>query len=360
MTERPLGFSGRLSAFFLENQLTPLLAIAAMLLGLFAVLVTPREEEPQIDVTFANVFIAFPGASSEQVESQVASPMEQVLAEIEGVKHIYSTSRPDLAVLTVQFEVGEKRAEAIVRLYNAIYSNQDWRPQGLGVMPPLVKPGSIDDVPILTLTLWTRDPKRGAWELGQVARAIETEVKRVPGTRAVYTIGSPDNVVHVQLDPARLAGHGLTLGEVAHALQISNVARQAGSVVGDGRAAPVQAGEFLADRDDVAGLVVGMTAGRTVHLEDVADVRAVPDSPERYVWFATGAGALARGEAPVGNAPAVTLAVSKKPGQNAIDVASEVERRVAMLRGSYVPDGVEVSVTRNYGVTANDKAQKLI
>ena len=360
MTERPLGFSGRLSAYFLENQLTPLLAIAAMLLGLFAVLVTPREEEPQIDVTFANVFIAFPGASSQQVESQVASPMEQVLAEIEGVKHIYSTSSPGLAVLTVQFEVGEKRAEAIVRLYNAIYSNQDWRPPGLGVMPPLVKPGSIDDVPILTLTLWTRDPQRGAWELGQVARAIETEVKRVPGTRDVYTIGSPDNVVHVQLDPARLSGHGLTLGEVAHALQVSNVARHVGSVVGDGRATPVQAGEFLADRDDVAGLVVGMTAGRPVHLEDVADVRAAPDSPGRYVWFATGAAALARGDSAVENAPAVTLAVSKKPGENAIDVASQVERRVEMLRGTYVPEGVEVSVTRNYGVTANDKAQKLI
>ena len=145
----PLGFSGRLSSFFLNNQLTPLLAIAALLLGLFAVLVTPREEEPQINVTFAHVFIPFPGASSEQVESLVASPMEQVLGEISGVKHIYSTSRPGMAVLTVQFAVGEPRTEAIVRLYNAIYSNQDWRPPGLGVLQPLVKPGGIDDVPML-------------------------------------------------------------------------------------------------------------------------------------------------------------------------------------------------------------------
>ena len=156
------GISGRLAAFFLRNPLTPLLALAGLLLGGFAVLVTPREEEPQIDVTFANVFVPFPGASAEQVESLVASPMEQVLGEIAGVKHIYSTSTPGLAVFTVQFEVGEPRTEAIVRLYNAIYSNQDWRPAGLGVLQPLVRPGGIEDVPVLALTLWTRDPQRGA------------------------------------------------------------------------------------------------------------------------------------------------------------------------------------------------------
>lgn len=356
----PLGFSGRLSSFFLNNQLTPLLAIAALLLGLFAVLVTPREEEPQINVTFANVFIPFPGASSEQVESLVASPMEQVLGEISGVKHIYSTSRPGMAVLTVQFAVGEPRTEAIVRLYNAIYSNQDWRPPGLGVLQPLVKPGGIDDVPMLTLTLWTRDEQRGAWELGQVARSIEAEIKRVPGTRDVYTLGSPDNVVHVQLDAAKLAGHGLTLAEISGALQASNMVRQAGVLVGGSRVTPVQVGEFLADREEVAGLVVGMAEGRPVHLEDVAEVIVAADAPERYVWFGTGAGAEARGDVPVAQAPAVTVAVSKKPGENAIDVAEQVLRRMDMLRGTYIPAGVEVTVTRNYGVTADDKARKLI
>jgi multidrug efflux pump subunit AcrB len=356
--ERPLGLSGRIARFFLDNQLTPLLALTGLLLGVFAVLVTPREEEPQINVTFANVFVPFPGASAREVESLVASPMEQVLGEIAGVKHIYSTSRPGLAILTIQFVVGEPRTEAIVRLYNAIYSNQDWRPANLGVLQPLVRPGGIDDVPILTLTLWTRDPDRGAWDLGKVARSIETEIKRVPGTRDVYTIGSPADVVRVELDVQRLAGHGLTVADVAGALQGANLVRQAGQIVGDGRVGPVQAGEFLADRDDLAGLVVGARAGKPVYLEDVAAVRAAAEQPVSYVTHGTGA--AVRGAAAVAQAPAVTIAVSKKPGENAIDVASQVLDRIAMLEGSHVPEGVEVTVTRNYGVTADDKAKKLI
>ncbi|MCP5360282.1 MAG: efflux RND transporter permease subunit [Sinobacteraceae bacterium] len=353
-----MGLSGRLAAFFLCNPLTPLIAVAALLLGLFAVLVTPREEEPQIDVTFANVFVPFPGASSEQVESLVASPMEQLLSEMVGVKHIFSTSTPGLAVLTVQFEVGEPRTAAIVRLYDAIHSNRDWRPANLGVGEPLVRPGGIDDVPILALTLWTRDPSRGAWELGQVARSIETEIQRVPGTRDVYTIGSPANLVRVQLDAQRLASHQLTVAEVAAALQAANLVRQAGSLVGQGRAIPVQIGEFLAGADEVAGLVVGTHGGKPVYLEDVAEVGAAPELPVSHVWF--GSGAAARADQAVEHAPAVTIAVSKKPGENAIDVSRQVLERIRVLESSHLPEGVEVSVTRNYGVTADDKAQKLI
>jgi multidrug efflux pump subunit AcrB len=360
MDSPSLGFSGRLARFFLNNQLTPLLAIAALLLGVFAVLVTPREEEPQINVTFANIFVAFPGASAVQVENLVASPMEQVLGEISGVKHIYSVSRPGMAVLTVQFEVGETRTEAIVRLYNAIYSNQDWRPPGLGVMQPLVKPGGIDDVPILTLTLWTRDQSRGAWDLGKVARSIENEIKRVPGTRDVDTIGSPDNVVHVVLDSHRLSGHGLTVAEISRSLLTANLVQHAGNLVGGNRVTPVQAGELLADRDSIAGLVVGVAGGKPIYLEDVAEVRAAPDQPEAYVWFATGPAAEGRGIAKLDHAPAVTIAVSKKPGENAIDVARQVVSRLEKLRGTFIPDGVELTVTRNYGETANDKARKLI
>jgi len=354
----PLGFSGRLARFFLHNQLTPLLAIAGLLLGGFAVLVTPREEEPQINVTFANVFVAFPGASAEQVESLVATPMEQVLGEIAGVKHIYSVSSPGLAVLTVQFKVGEPRSEAIVRLYNAIYSNADWRPANLGVLQPLVKPGGIDDVPILALTLWSRDQQRGAWELGKVARSIEAEIKRVPGTRDVYTIGSPANLVRVELDLQRLAGHNLTIGEISAALQSANLVRQAGSLVGQNRVTPIQAGTFLADRADVANVMVGAVAGRPVYLADVANIVDAPETPAAYVWH--GSGGAASPEEVVTHASAVTIAVSKKPGENAIDVASKVLERIEMLQGTYLPEGTEITVTRNYGVTADDKATKLI
>jgi multidrug efflux pump subunit AcrB len=359
MTDK-LGFSGKIAKLFQDSELTPLLGLTALLLGMFAVLVTPREEEPQINVTMANVIVPFPGASAQQVENLVATPMEKVLAEISGVKHIYSVSRPGAAVVTVQFEVGQERTAAIVRLYNAIYSNQDWRPPGLGVLQPLVKPKGIDDVPILSLTLWTKDPARGAHELRQVAHAIEPELQRVPGTRNVYSIGGPDETVHVTLDPQRLAGYGLTLTELAGALQAANLVEQAGSLVADGADVPVQAGEFLANRDEVAGLVVALHEGRPVYLQDVATVSEGPDQPEQYVSFGAGPAAAQKGIELAGTAPAVTIAISKKPGENAIDVTRSVIDRVGQLRGTFIPDGVEVTVTRDYGVTANDKAQKLI
>ena len=210
----PLGFSGSVAKKFLQSEITPLLALLGLLLGLFAVVVTPREEEPQIDVTFANVFIPFPGASVREVEQLVTTSAEQVLSEIEGVKHIYSVSRPGMSVLTVEFEVGEDRTEAIVRLYNTLYSNQDWLPRDLGVGQPLVKPKGIDDVPIVTVTLWTEDEQRGATELSKVAHALEAELKRVPGTRDIYTVGGPAPVVHVLLDPQRLSGFGLSLDDL--------------------------------------------------------------------------------------------------------------------------------------------------
>ncbi|CAG0943500.1 Multidrug resistance protein MdtC [Gammaproteobacteria bacterium] len=353
------GISGRIARFFLHSELTPLLALTALLLGVFAVLVTPREEEPQINVTFANIIIGFPGASAAQVENLVASPMEKVLGEIAGVKHIYSVSRPGVAVLSVQFRVGEERTAAIVRLYNAVYSNQDWQPPGAGVLPPLIKPKGIDDVPVLTLTLWTRDPARGGFELGQVARSIEAEIKRVPGTRDVYAIGSPDSVVRVDLDPQKLAKVGLSVDELAAALEAAGRAEQAGVVVGGDRLTPVQAGSFLAGSSDVASLVVALRNGRPVYLQDVATVSRGADPPQSFAWHGTGA-ATPAGAGQVRHAPAVTLAIAKKPGENAIDVTRAVLARVQMLRDTWIPAGVEITETRNYGVTANDKAQKLI
>ncbi len=355
-----LGVSGRIAHRFLHNRLTPLLAIAALAVGLFALLVTPREEDPDINVMFANIFIPFPGASPSQVESQVATPMEQLLAEISGVKHIYSVSRPGLAILTVQYEVGQPRTQAIVRLYNAIYSHQDWRPPNAGILPPLIRPMGIDDVPIVTLTLWTTDQTRGSYQLGEVARAIETQLLRVPGTRKAYTIGAPQNLVRVELDPQKLAGYGLTPLGLARSLEAANVVRQAGTLVGNDRAVPVQAGVYLGGRDDVANLIVGVYQGRPVYLQDVANVSLQPDPPGSYVWFGTGPGAAARGLPDVPYAPAVTIAVAKKSGTNAITIAQQVIRRVQQLRGTYIPAGVNVSVTRNYGVTADQKAMKLI
>jgi len=355
-----LGFSGGVARRFQDNALTPLLALTALLMGLFAVAITPREEEPQIDVTLANVFVPFPGATTIEVENLVAIPMEQVLAEIDGVKHVYSVSRPGMGILTVQFEVGEPRTEALVRLYNAIFSNQDWRPQGVGILPPLVKPKGIDDVPIVTATLWTTDPDRATHDLLKVAHALEAEIKRVAGTRDVYTIGGAQDVVHVELDPQRVAGFGMTVADLQYALTASNAVTQAGTLLSNNVEIPVQAGTFLSSREDVAGLVVGMFDGRPVYLSDIAEVRSGADTPEQYTWFASGPAGHERGLEAVSHAPAVTMAIAKKPGTNATRIANAVRERLSQLEETVIPEGVNVTVTRNYGQTADDKAKKLI
>lgn len=359
MSER-LGFSGALAKKFLQSEITPLLALIGILLGVFAVMVTPREEEPQIDVTFANVFIPFPGASAREVEQLVTTSAEQVLSEISGVKHIYSVSRPGQAVLTIEFEVGQDRTRAIVRLYNALYSNQDWLPPGLGVGQPLVKPKGIDDVPIVTLTLWTDDETRGAADVQKVAHALEAELKRIPGTRDIYSIGGAEPVVHVLLDAQRMAGFDIALDDLRRALQTSNVSEDAGALTAGNREIPVRAGEFLTDPVEVGDLVVGLREGAPVHLRDVAEVRIGTDQPEQYVQFGAGPAATDKGVNAAGQFPAVTLAVAKKPGTNAVAVASQVIDRLESLRGIFIPEGIQVTVTRNYGETANEKARTLI
>ncbi|WP_295539909.1 efflux RND transporter permease subunit [uncultured Thiohalocapsa sp.] len=367
-----LGLSGRVAAYFQNTEITPLLALVGLLLGLFAILITPREEEPQINVTFADVFIPFPGASATEVEHLIAGPAEQVLSEIKGVKHIYSVSRPGMAVVTVQFRVGEDRTDAIVRLHSKVMSNEDWLPPNLGVGQPIIKPKGIDDVPILTATLWSRDQAVGAYELGKVAHAIEQEIKRVDGTRDVYTIGVPEQVVRVMLDPQALVAYGIDITDLRRALQASNAIRDDIGVVADNHEVLVQAGTFLTDPEDIGELVVGLHGGRPVYLRDVARVVRGPEEPETYVWMGMGPGAAhgAAGQArsdPDGCAlamgcatPAVTIAVAKKEGENAVDIAARVVERFAQLQGTFIPEGVEVSITRNYGETADAKAKKLI
>src|SRR5512147_1001450 len=354
-----MGLSGRIARFFLTSQLTPLIALIAALLGLFAILVTPREEEPQINVTMANVFIPFPGASAKDVEALVATPAEQVLSQISGIEHIYSVSKPGMAVLTVQYLVGQDRTQALVRLYDTIQANRDWVSPELGVGEPIIKPLGIDDVPIVTITLWTRDPTRGAYELEQAAHAAEIELKRIPGTREVTTVGGPGRAVRVMMDPDRMAAFNVSAEDIRDALQVSNAAQPSGTLVSNNQEILVQTGTFLSGADDVKQLVVGVSQGRPVYMSDIASVVSGPDQPKNYVWNGPGAGGPDKAEAGQ-TYPAVTLAVSKKPGENAVDVAEKVIERVASLRNSVLPEGVQASVTRNYGATANDKAKKLI
>lgn len=349
--ESPLGISGRIAAFFQQARITPLLALLALLLGGFAVLVTPREEEPQINVTMANVLVPFPGASVRDVEQMVATPAEQVLSQIAGVEHVMSVSRPGLATITVQFEVGVPRTEALVRLHDTVQAHADWLPAGLGVGEPLLKPKGIDDVPIVTFTLFTKDPAAGAFDLERVAHSLEAELKRVPGTREIATVGGPGRAVLVEIDPARLAGSGLVVGDLRAALQSANAGMPLGDLVSGNRAVALESRDFLRDADEVGELVVGVHGGKPVFLQDVATVRDGTLPASRYVWHGVAGGA---------EYPAVTLSVTKKPGENAIAVADALLQRMQALRNTVIPAGVEVAVTRNYGATANDKAMKLM
>lgn len=352
-----MGISGRLAAAFQANPLTPILALMGLLLGILAVLITPREEEPQIDVTMANVIVPFDGASARDVEQLVAVPLEQKLSEIEGIKHVYSTSRPGVAIVTVEYQVGVDRQPALVRLYNQVYSNQDWLPPGFGVGQPIIKPKGIDDVPVMAVTLWSDDPQTDATRLAEVAHTLEAEIKRIPGTRDVYTIGAPDRTVLVTLDAAKLAAYNLSPADLMQALRAANVVHQAGERVTANGAVPVTAGKFLASADEVAHLVIGNQGGKPLLLSDVASIESRGDLASRYAWYGTPPG---RDGPKAGVAPAVTIAIAKKPGTNASDITTAVARRLAQLQGEVIPHGVHYAITRDYGQTAADKAQKLI
>ncbi len=379
MNDKPtMGVSGRIAAVFQSNALTPLLALVALLLGLFAVMVTPREEEPQINVTMANVLIPFPGASSTDVQNMVAKPAEQVLSQIAGIEHTYSVARPGMAVLTVQFKVGVPRTEALVRLYDVLNANQDWLPRELGTLSPIVKPKGIDDVPVLGVTLWSREGLP-AHELERVAHAVEVEIKSVSGTREVQTIGGPGSAVYVWLDPVRLRERGIDLIGLKQTLAAANMGMPAGAVLDaagkSSQMLSVETGEFLRSAEDVGELVVGVSKGLPVYLREVARIKAHAQIPQRYVWFTPGEATLHADLLPkeqqglgktspevktAGVYPAVTITVTKKPGENAVDVSRAVRERVDALRNTVIPSNIEATITRDYGETAAEKANKLI
>jgi len=352
-----LGISGRIVRAFQASPITPLLAVAALLLGIVAAVITPEEEDPQIEVTMANVLVPYTGASVRSVENLVSYPLEQKLAEIKGVKHVYSVSRAGMAVLTVEFEVGVPRQQALVNLYNQIYSHADWIPPGLGVGQPLVKPYGIDDVPMLALTLWSDRPETTAGQLAKVAHTLETELKRIPGTSDIYTIGAPQRAVLVELEPGKLAAYQLSVGDLANALKTANVAADVGSTVAGNHDLPVKAGSLLMQADDVAQLVIGARAGHPLYLSDVARISAGHDQLSALVSFATPPG---RAGPRTGLTPAVTLAIAKQSGANSHAIATAIRERLQALRGVAIPEGVQATVTRDYGQTASAKADELL
>ncbi|MGB9192440.1 MAG: efflux RND transporter permease subunit, partial [Azonexus sp.] len=352
--DQKMGISGRTAATFQNSRMTPLLALVAFMLGLFAVLVTPREEEPQIDVTMADILVSFPGASAEDVENLISRPAEQVLSRLHGVDHVYSVSRPGMAVISVQFDVGLKYLDAVVRLHDTVQSHRDWLSPNLGVLEPVVKPRGIDDVPILSFTFWTKDPNRSEFELQQVARAVEIELKRIKGTRDVSTIGGPNHAIRVLMDVERMNAFGVTPQEIVAALKVSNALQPSGNITTGNLDLLVQTGTYIESAADVKQLVIAVrgTANerKPVFLSDVATVESGPDQPKAYAWFGDKEGEF----------PAVTLQMSKQPGVNAADIAVAALKRIESLKNTVIPEGIEVTVTRNYGASATEKAQKLI
>jgi len=368
MSNQSLGLSGKIAKSFYQSEITPLLAIVGLLLGVFAAILTPKEEDPQINVTFANVFIPFPGATAKEVESLVTSPTEQLLSEISGVEHVYSVSKPGMSVLSVQFIVGEPRTDALLRLYNKLYSHLDYLPSNVGVGTPIIKPKGIDEVPIMSLTLTSDDVDKSAFEISKVAHSIEMELKRIQGTNEIYTIGAPERVVHVILDPQKMSANNIQLSDLKVALQASNQSYNAGNFAKNGQDFNVQAGEFLTKPEEVGELVVGLNAGAPVFLQDVSEIKLTADDATSYVWSELGEHNQKNNQDPKSTLtpisssvkPAVTIAISKQAGINALTIVDAVNERIEQLKGTFIPDDISISVTRDYGKTANDKADKLI
>lgn len=355
------GIAGTIARSFIDSKLTPLIIIAALLLGLAAIIALPREEEPQIIVPMIDVFVAMPGAGAKEVEDRVTKPMEKLLWEIPGVEYIYSTSSPGRSMVIVRFYVGQNEEEAIVRLQSKLSANYDRIPQD--VTPPLIKPRYIDDVPILALTFWGEEVDH--FLLRRVAAEVEDLIKREKNVSTTTLIGGEKRQVEIRIDPIRLAAFGLDADGIAATLSAANQESQAGSFASQKGQILIQTGGFLRNVQDVEHVIVTVHNDRPVYLKDVARVIDGPLDPKQYTFFGIGPAAeekgIGRDDMPEkGVYPAVTLTVAKRKGTNAITVANRVLARIEEVRGSIIPGNIHTTITRNYGETAKEKSNELL
>ena len=350
-SDAPAGIAGRIAQSFIDSKLTLLIVLASLLLGVFAVVMLPREEEPQIKVPMVDVMVAMPGSSAKEVEERVTRPMEKLLWEVPGVEYLYSTSSEGDSLVIVRFKVGEGMESSLVKLNQKLQSNFDKIPHG--VSPPLIKARTIDDVPILALTL--HSPHYDHLMLRRLAAQVDDAVKQVPSVAETTLIGGAKRQVRVLLDPVRLAARNLAPTGLVPMLQQANRQYAADDLTSNNHEIVVETGAFLQTAREVGNVVVGVDAGKPVYLREVADIVDGAEEPSQYVFFGTGA---ARGGAV--DEPAVTLSIAKRPGANASTVAKDVLRKMATLQGYLIPADVQVTVMRNYGLTAADKANELL
>jgi multidrug efflux pump subunit AcrB len=348
----PTGIAGRIARAFIDSKLTPLVIITAVLLGIAAVILLPREEEPQIKVPMIDVLVAMPGFGAKEVEERATRPMEKLLWEIPGVEYLYSTSREGEALVIVRFKVGSDPGASLVRVTEKLRSNFDRIPHGVSF--PLIKPKSIDDVPILALTF--HSSRYDHLMLRRLAAQVDDAVKQVPLVAETTLIGGARREVRVLLDPARLASRSLSAVGIIPMLRQANRQFRSGEITSTNREIVIETGAFLTSVDEVRNVVVGVAGGHPVFLREVAEVIDGAEEPSNHVLFGRGAARAADS----GEEPAVTLSIAKRPGANAISVAHEVLRKVETLRGIIIPRDVEISITRHYGETAAEKSNELL
>jgi len=356
---KEIGFAGKLAGAFIQSKLTPLIIAASILLGIGAVIMLPREEEPQIIVPMVDVMVQMPGASSKEVEERVTKPMEKLLWEIPGVEYIYSTSSPGFSMAIIRFKVGQNEEDALVRLNQKLFANMDLIPQG--ATPPIVKPRSIDDVPILALTLSSSSYDH--FTLRRVAAQITDQIKEINDISEVKIIGGQRRQVRVLLDEAKMSSRNIAPATIIPMLQQSNQLIISGVISSQNKEAIVETGNFLANSDDVGNVVVGAFGGRPVFLRDVATIADGAEEPADYVMFGHGASekhGTADESKITGVEPAITIAVSKRKGTNAIEISEQVLEKVNSLKGTFIPNDIRVTTTRNYGETAADKSNELL
>ena len=372
-------FLTRVVEIFLRGDVAILLTVISLALGVAALCLTPREEEPQIVVPMADVLISAPGLSAEEIERKVTIRMEKLLYQIDGVEYVYSMSRPGQSIVTVRFYVGEDREDSLVKLYNKIDSNVDQVPPAVSGW--VVKPVEVDDVPIVNVTLWSdRTNLYGDYQLRRMAEEIQNELQAIHNTNRVWVIGGRARKARVELDPVRLAARQTSALQVVDAIRTSNVQNRSGAYDQQNRQLIVDAGAVVRDAVELQDLVVNLLDNRPAYLKDVATIIDGPEEIETYTWMGFGPAAEApytsrdasegcQEEQRAGSEnmladgelfPAVHIAVAKRKGSNAVWVADAVERRMAELASSHLPDGVHFRITRDYGETANDKVNELV
>ncbi len=348
------GVAGKLAATFINSKLTPLIIAASLLLGFFAVLKIPREEEPQIIVPMADVIVQMPGATAKEVEQRVTSPMEKLIWEVPGVEYVYSTTSSGQSMVVVRFLVGQDQERAMVRLREKLQSHFDLIPPGAS--QPIIKARSIDDVPILALTLHSKTVD--SFTLRQVAARMEQSIKSVPNVSETMIIGGRKRELRIILDRSRLAGAGLAPTDVLQALNRSNQQQQNGRFSQDNNEIVVNTGGFFNSPKDAADAVITTVDGKPIHVADVATVNDGAEEAKNYVQFGTGP-ASKEGQV-TGLEPSVTISVAKRQGVNAIDVVAGVLAKVETLKGTLIPSDIQITTTRNYGATSAAKSNELL